>query len=298
MGCWNETCNLSHLQICYGDKVKLLLLYEIKTNTHTCYYNDNYASLCLPMEGEYDDYGGVENVKVTDYTLKFLSNLKLLSKIDDNKFESYEFKDVETLISHINSNDNIYLEYGCTLDNKFKLTYAFYHEELYDILVEDFKKRKPYKKKQTIYELYLNKLSKIKDGLLNIFELEKILSENPNNKDVLLDLSLLKFDLNDKMIKTCQYGFSFPRQYSLLKILNKDNIDDFHKNLIDYIMFAKSLEFGRYSFFSTSGRGGQDLDVRVQELIARFIIKFIKREFDEGGKVYTKNETIFWSEND
>jgi hypothetical protein len=146
MGCWNEICGLSHLQICYSDKIKFLILFEVTKDTRTCYYNESYAPLCLPMIGEYNDYGMVENIEVSEYTLNFLSKLKyFIKEIDEDReeeiFKEYEFKDVETLIYDIMDKENIYFDYGVGKNSIRRLTYIYYHKKLYDILVEDFNKK-------------------------------------------------------------------------------------------------------------------------------------------------------------
>ena len=68
MGCWNETCGLSGLPITEGDKVKLVFLlprYRSMTIEGLSSYCDSTSVLTpclLPITGEYNDYGGIENI--------------------------------------------------------------------------------------------------------------------------------------------------------------------------------------------------------------------------------------------
>jgi hypothetical protein len=72
MGCWNETCGLSGLPIQQGDPVHAYVLVRqewapASPITGTCYSNDYYDHLFLPLQGTYDDYGGVENLVMDDH---------------------------------------------------------------------------------------------------------------------------------------------------------------------------------------------------------------------------------------
>lgn len=67
MGCWAGTCGISHLPINAGDKVRLFFMTmqdygNEKEGAGFCYSNDVWYPRGLPISGEYDDYGGIENV--------------------------------------------------------------------------------------------------------------------------------------------------------------------------------------------------------------------------------------------
>lgn len=65
MGCWNETCAISNLPIRAGDPTYLVMLtntpWEYKDGRTGCYFNDHWFLRALPVLGEYDDYGKIEN---------------------------------------------------------------------------------------------------------------------------------------------------------------------------------------------------------------------------------------------
>lgn len=72
MGCWNETCGVTQLPINYGDKVRLFVLVaetHWKENSGenlgggVCYSTDLWSPIGPPIKGEYDDYGGIENLE-------------------------------------------------------------------------------------------------------------------------------------------------------------------------------------------------------------------------------------------
>lgn len=68
MGCWCGTCAISHLPINAGDKIRLFFMTmqdygNEKEGAGFCYSHDVWYPRGLPIAGEYDDYGGIENIK-------------------------------------------------------------------------------------------------------------------------------------------------------------------------------------------------------------------------------------------
>ena len=67
MGCWNETCAVTQIPIMSGDPVALVLLTKVDRHAENhsgfCYANDIWTPKFLPVFGEYDDYGSVENIQ-------------------------------------------------------------------------------------------------------------------------------------------------------------------------------------------------------------------------------------------
>ena len=62
MGCWNETCVLTRTPITAGAPVVVL---QVITGLHYMASESYKTSLLLglPMQGRYDDYGGVEDLE-------------------------------------------------------------------------------------------------------------------------------------------------------------------------------------------------------------------------------------------
>jgi len=88
MGCWNGTCMITNLPILEGEKVKLLFLHkpykDEENKSSYCYSNGIYHVGGLPIEAEYNDYGGVEEiVKDANYYLleKYFQKYKKI-KVD------------------------------------------------------------------------------------------------------------------------------------------------------------------------------------------------------------------------
>lgn len=154
MGCWNGTCGVSQLPIHCGDKVKLVLLKKsmyIEDSVKGggfCYSDGLFQPYSLPISGEYNDYGTIENI--IDPEDKQFKNL---SKIID---PDVIFETFESLIEDISKG-----EY-------FDLSFVMIHEDLYYNMIAEGKK--------TIYGYGSDKMY-IEDFLTPIFN--NFLNFNP-----------------------------------------------------------------------------------------------------------------------
>lgn len=324
MGCWNETCALSNLPIIVGDRVKFLVLLNIGVAGKTYYYNDNYIPLCLPMSGEYDDYGAIENIEADEMTATFLSSQKFYmvdrsdKEIKDEKIDSfsktlkhwgcsnisyvamnsvlnlkeYDFVSIEEFIRDV-SQDGMYFEHG---GKYYLLQLAMYHESLYDTLVSNFQVRVPYEKKENIYTLWYNKIKKYYDGRKEYMELRKI-PEDDLSKEQLS--KLIHYEFEEPVFKTSQYSYNFLKRYE--KYISDENMEDYIKLLTDYIMFTYCLSYGRNGFYAASGLGSQGQERKIQMLISEWVLEYC-RSLEDQREVYDDDdddydpdeETIYW----
>jgi len=65
MGCWSVHCNISKIAITAGDKCVLL---PIKKNQYQSYQYFTWNPATLPIFGEYNDYGGLEDIEINNNT--------------------------------------------------------------------------------------------------------------------------------------------------------------------------------------------------------------------------------------
>jgi len=89
-----------------------------------------------------------------------------------------------------------------------------------------------------------------------------------------------------KIYKTSEYGYSFPVEY--IDVLKTTEVKEYHKDLINYIIFSTALKMGRYGFNTVAGAGGQDNNTMVQMLVAEFILSHCKK------RQYTTENEIMW----
>lgn len=97
MGGWNGTCAISNLSIRSGDPVYLLLLYRLNLNPGMrggfCGTIHNYMPMFVPIKGNYNDYGGIENIVEGEHTKALLNyfskptNFRVVSREFDKKHQ-------------------------------------------------------------------------------------------------------------------------------------------------------------------------------------------------------------------
>lgn len=98
MGCFNLKCAISNKTIQYGDKVAVLPLIKNEYRSDIkdsimIYHNDKFNFATLPVFGEYDEYGGIENIESSP-GLKDMLN-------DSNEDVNLDPKDNDELINRI-----------------------------------------------------------------------------------------------------------------------------------------------------------------------------------------------------
>lgn len=104
MGCWNATCMVSGLPIIDGDPIVTFVIIEQRKNSwgSSCYCYGEAGLLSPPIHGEYDDYGGIKNIKMNkelEHTYKFLNENLIpapgydLGNDTDNEFHCFEKHD-------------------------------------------------------------------------------------------------------------------------------------------------------------------------------------------------------------
>lgn len=79
MGCWNETCGITQMPICGGDKVRMFLIvandYEGYDDCHS-YTTDLWRPFGLPLKGTYDEYGRIEDIEEDAMSDLLLESIK------------------------------------------------------------------------------------------------------------------------------------------------------------------------------------------------------------------------------
>lgn len=109
MGYWNETCMISNLPIQCGDEVRLVLLVKNKGLIDNNLYHptDLFSPISFPITGNYDDYGGIENV-VRDLNFDIINNyLKSEYRAIISDDRQYDDFDLITLIKDIERGNDI-----------------------------------------------------------------------------------------------------------------------------------------------------------------------------------------------
>lgn len=84
MGCFNSVCNLSGLQIYRGDRVKLIVTLPPHDHSEVSlnHPSDLRIPCFLPVDGEYDDYGCIQNIDKDDLTPSLIDSYFKEAKIN------------------------------------------------------------------------------------------------------------------------------------------------------------------------------------------------------------------------
>lgn len=156
MGSFNKQGFISSLPICSGDAATLIFLkpnkYCDSKQGGVVYSTDWYEPVFLPVFGEYDDYGRIENIKRTD-SVKFI--------------EDYFGLDIKSIIDEVD--DNGVGRHGgtitCTKNEELyeKLTFALEHTSVYEKMAS---RKRLYYTEGYVVEYFLNKFGffKIEDN--------------------------------------------------------------------------------------------------------------------------------------
>lgn len=149
MGSFNKIGFLSSLPISAGDETTLIFLkpnkYADGKDGGITYSTDWYEPIFLPIFGQYDDYGKINNIKRTD-SVKFIEDYfeldidKIVDDIDNLSVGRYGSKDLKAP-----KNDDVYK----------KLTFGLEHTSVFEKMAS--KKRKYYTEGYVV-EYWLRKL--------------------------------------------------------------------------------------------------------------------------------------------
>ena len=102
MGCWNQTCMCTNLPVLYGEKCMIALIIESPYDSSGCYASDQYVPVLL-LHGDYDDYGGIEDVTSKE-RLPFLEHIAPFSRNNDGTYEPYKIHELSDFLHEASLN--------------------------------------------------------------------------------------------------------------------------------------------------------------------------------------------------
>ena len=296
MGCWNATCNISNLPIFAGEKVVLIPLAKVKDDCefNVCYPTDVFVPFGLPLFGEYDDYGGIENITTSEYNKKHLiQNFNYFCSCNDGLNTKYEpiekGKDFEEFVRRVLcERGGIYIKKYSTLhkDGMVEINFIMMHREVYDVLLTEVATRKPYNKEDTLQSVFRNKIiEKITETHKQIDNFEKIKEEASvnavDNQKVFALCDMMAMDVYKELAKeTFALGTLNPCVIAWIQmakeLLNVDAVDELIAEAVNLRLFTRALSCLRKGYLCDSGAGSQSEETRMQYLVAKFVIKHIE----------------------
>ena len=288
MGCWNGTCMISNLPILSGEKVKLVFLTknfekpEILNSSGFCYSHDLLTPAFLPISGEYDDYGGIENI-TKDFNYKIIEEFfkRIFPSKIKNCDDECENWDLETIIHYIERGVCKFLDKNDTWKD-FDFSWVFIREDIYQSIVKLNRNLK-------IYDYDINKYVKI-DTLFD--KNVETYRNNKTNEDSELSET-------EKMIRDFRFDFSFKSifrkdsgrnyfktfiEYECFMKLNFDKtkeINKIKKVWKEFYLFENFLENSRKSWMIQSGAGSQNDDWDIMKKFSQKIIDICDKKIAE-----------------
>lgn len=303
MGCYNGTCNVSHLPIFHGEEIVVIPL--LKTSRggvyNTCNATDNFLPLGLPIFGKYNDYGGIEETHTDVMNEVMLLNREYFYETDeglmllDNEYDNFD----DFVSEVICGNGIIYTKHANSFyheDAFMEINYFMVHKELYEKMIAEIGNRIPYSKEDTYRNLLIHKfnerLNEEKEEIKNIDTLKTDI-ESVNNKIEFIK-SMQKKESTIEISKNI-FGFGNMVQnetwdYLSHCILMTEKSDELIELAVDMFLFKIALSFARTGYLCTSGRGSQSNETKMQCLIAEFILQHSKElaikyyDIDETGE--------------
>lgn len=254
MGSWNGTCGISKMPIRYGDRVKLVLLKptehykSVSTGSGFCNASDMYTPICLPITGEYNDYGCIENIDEQPELFDLI--IKALRIPDRN--------DIEDIIGGISNNE---LE---------DISYMLIHESVYNIML-DINKEIPHRYDNN-YTTEMHRNDSVDILIKYTIDYNKTLYDVGDGIYKKLEFDIDYFN-ND------HYYRILP---SVIRQLNDgDVLKTIKKDIVDFMIFSEAISDARMFWSPQSGGGSQDLTYEYQIEIGKLAEQLRQKMIDE-----------------
>lgn len=254
MGSWCATCGISRMPIKEDQEVKLLLIAKSGLhNSSSCYIDEWWKPIGLPIDVKYADYGNFELIKsedeVANSLLNFLKkNVKPLEQ-GENKYHDLEVVPSELDWSKVNElihetrlmlNETSYYNY-----NKYLVWFPI-HKKVYDSLI------KPYYAYGIEMPEYLRTVDSTIENINNVFT-------SKADVDDVDDTDTINFIT--EMHRNNELREVFGNDYYIKHFINSDSSDSTIQVAAESIHLRASMSRLRIPFIPVTGMGGQsDLD--------------------------------------
>ncbi len=259
MGCFNSTCSLSHLDVTYGDKCYFLILkpnrfHEKLEGSTICYPDERYKLFCLPIVGEYNDYGRIEEIQKDEHILflekKLDMSIESLIEIAAETRNVYE--DLSEKFQQFIDNKEIFKNPASLCDIFIKLNFKSIGENKY-IITSDLKLENEYMVEVQDKENY----TVFKDGVklysdsFSFHNVSDFFNRFQEKTGIYLNIKKRKIFNMVKDLCSCfvlkEVADNLMKEKSMFKHWRYKSVNDwdFTPGLATYIGFQE-CEFGKY----------------------------------------------------
>lgn len=156
MGCWNESCMISHLPIFYGEDVYGFLLLEYPFDQQFCYATGRYSPIAVVL-GKYDDYGGIEEIENEAIMAPVIQDFLVKSgfTFDGKPIDELEFKELFSTNGQLQQK-----KWRASQRNETKTARVLIKASVLDHLLKDYRENYGH-----LHARYLSDMGKIWDSL-------------------------------------------------------------------------------------------------------------------------------------
>lgn len=294
MGCWNHTCAVTGLPIYEGEDVEVIMLMNSahpEKSSH-CYPTSYHIPIPLTFQGQYNDYGAVENCKGIALPV-------LINAIRDNMVEleegENEYHDIPAKKEEFDVNKMFDLDHENRLfmaqhpmqhdmRNCIPLKHIVVRKTVYDTIVENFKIEQWNEKTNTIIFKQLKDLTKEYDIFLQDVIAAMII--NP----VLKESTIGNTEIADLISFRGMTTYGFNKLLTINEIVismlenKKEDVKDFIDNAVRFALFAQFMQDTRREWHVPSGVGSQNDNTENHVLAANLTIseaEKLKNYWDE-----------------
>lgn len=279
MGSWDETCALSNLPICPGDKVVGIILRESPYSSvgEVCYISDNLLPSSFLFRGVYDDYGSLTDIN-KDKILELLVNQKVYTQEKDAEnnsiFVEKQYSDIFDFLEAVYGEgvyvEVTYLEFkNDTYEKKVKYTplmMMFMHAELFDVLIESISSRKVYNKQTNWKEENTQRVVKGWDKFLKVYK------KMPNFCTV---------NFSNYVRLSNNLGFNIT-DFIASYIVNEEEFSNlFLQKVVELTTFELVLSLLRSGYLTYTGRGSQNQERYLHKIKAEWVLKHYNDKMNE-----------------
>lgn len=144
MGCFNFTANFSNLPITCGDRIVVIVGIRPTTMNEPDEFSPGYSftPISVPIRGEYNDYGGIENVDITPGVKRletFFGGMNIESIVnsisDDRSSREPLSQKMEDIIRKIKETNSFKIHLNYRKDFDITFDFIMEHENIFDYLV-------------------------------------------------------------------------------------------------------------------------------------------------------------------
>ena len=288
MGSWYETCGLTKLPMMPREKVALYVVVGGLISDHV-YINDTYNPMCLPIYGEYDDYGGIENVENPEVLDLLFNHIK--SEVEAGRIhvqpsrdgaDEYGWDKEKNLKTPKDLLDCIERGYLTTPSwngkETLEISYMMMHREALQVAIDNFGSRVPYKEETTLREQYgfiVDRDTKVLvESRAKYDEMKEKIGDGKGKakdggdlpEDLVKKLYETTKNLNigDKYCKVFDGYNTYDMTYIIEGYCNTEDAK-LREALVDHLLVNSCFHYSRIEWRPHAGKGsqGQEYDVHL-----------------------------------